>query len=92
MKIFKFNLDYTTRTVTTNGAILIPKSIRDDLGIKPGTCVELWRAGESSYLVNFILPNKCALCGGTDNLVKLNGKAICEECLAAANENNRNEE
>lgn len=82
MVIFDFNLDHTVCRVNREGAILIPKAIRDYLGLTPGTLVELFRSGTDSYTLHFILANKCMVCRSKESLVPIGGRAICKKCLA----------
>ena len=84
MVIFDFNVAHAPCRVNHEGAILIPKAIRDSLGITPGTRVELFRSGADSYTLHFLLSNKCMVCGSKESLVPIGGRAICKKCLAEA--------
>lgn len=84
MVIFDFNVEHVVCRVNREGAILVPKAIRDSLGITPGTHVELFRSGADSYTMHFLLSNKCMVCGSKESLVPIGGRAICKKCLAEA--------
>lgn len=68
-----------TRKMDDLGRIVIPKEIRDSLGIKPddylyidvnGTKIIMERATES-----------CSLCGGTGGLLPYKDGFLCADCV-----------
>ena len=68
------------RSIDELGRIVIPKSMRNKLGIKNGDPLE-FRLENGSIIIT---PDKgrCAFCLSEENLTEFKGKAICSTCLA----------
>lgn len=60
------------------GRVVIPKELRNIRGIKEGDPIEIYVEGDMICLRK--MPEKsCGICGGTDNLVEVDGTYICLE-------------
>ncbi len=69
----------TVRRVDELGRIVIPKSMRKMLDIQTNDEVKLaLRSGE--IVVSKLAPS-CVFCGGKENLVAMNEKAVCRVCI-----------
>ena len=69
-----------SRFIDELGRIVIPKSMRNKLGIKNGDPLE-FRLENGSIVIT---PDKgtCSFCPSDENLTEFKGKAICSTCLA----------
>ncbi len=72
------------REIDDTGRYVIPKEIRDLLGIKIRDKIEVF-TGENDTIIlkKYVAADtgKCSLCGSTDDLVKWNDKCICKKCF-----------
>ena len=72
------------RCIDELGRIVIPKSMRNKLGINSGDSLE-FRMEEDCIIIS---PDKgrCAFCGGTDGLCSFKGKSLCDRCITELSE------
>lgn len=67
------------RKIDDLGRVIIPAEMREKLNIHSENEVDISMQG------NNIIINKhefgCVFCGAVDNLVRLNDKAVCRECI-----------
>ena len=72
------------RCIDELGRIVIPKSMRNKLGINSGDSLE-FRMDEDCIIIS---PDKsrCAFCGGTDGLYSFKGKSRCGRCISELSE------
>ncbi len=76
---------FCVRQIDPQGRIVLPKEIRDRLGIVEGkTPLKLSLEGEN-VIIKVLTPS-CFICGETENTVKLKEKHVCSECLEKLNE------
>lgn len=75
----KMNSTGITREVDQLGRIVIPKEIRDNLKIKSGEKVEIFKSGNMVGIRKFEID--CFACGAKDNLIDLDSKKICKKCV-----------
>ena len=68
------------RNVDNLGRIVIPMELRSTLGIEEKDPVEIFTEGDTIILRKY--QRGCALCGGMDGLIDVDGVAICRECAA----------
>lgn len=68
----------TIKEIDFAGRIIIPAEMRKILNIK--TNDQLHIATDGNRLIIEKKQNSCALCGGTEELVKTGEKYICEQC------------
>ena len=68
-----------TRKVDHLGRIILPKELRDNLGINCGDPVEIYPEGEYLY-VKKKLP-ECIFCESSENVIEYDEKAICKSCI-----------
>ncbi len=61
------------------GRLLIPRELRNQLGIMERDPVEIFV--ENSYIVLRKYEDKCIFCGDTENLSEYQDKFICDKCL-----------
>lgn len=62
------------------GRIVLPKELRDVLGIQKADSIEVFTEGDSIILRKYT-PG-CVFCGETADNVLLNGKRVCRQCIA----------
>lgn len=67
------------RKVDTLGRIVIPKEIRNKLGIDYNTSIEIYVDGD--YIVLTKYEKKCIICGKSENIVSYKDKTICNSCI-----------
>ena len=62
------------------GRIVLPKELRDTMGLEEGTPMEIFVDGNQVILRKYEM--QCEFCGEKDDqkLIKLNGKSICRAC------------
>jgi len=65
------------------GRIVLPKEIRNTLGIEPKEMLEIFVEGENIILRKY--SPCCAFCGSAENTVEFNGKRICKSCIDSIN-------
>ena len=66
------------RTMDELGRIVIPMTVRENLGLDAGDKFEMVINGTQIILVRH-LP-KCSVCDYDDNVQKVNKAYLCEEC------------
>lgn len=68
------------RHIDELGRVVIPAEIRQQLGLTPGSAVDISVTGNSITVQAQY--NRCALCGGTLELSSFNNsKHLCKQCL-----------
>ncbi len=67
------------RRIDELGRIVIPKELRNKLGINIKDPMEIYVEGHSITLRK--VEDKCIFCGSTKNLTNFKEKLICENCL-----------
>lgn len=71
------------RQIDPQGRLVLPKEIRDRMGIVVGTPLRLAIDGNS--VVMKIASPACFFCGETENLTGLKEKYVCTSCLEKLN-------
>lgn len=74
---------FYVRQIDPQGRLVLPKEIRDRMGIVVGTPLKLSIEGTS--VVMKIASPSCFICGKTETLLELKEKRICKECLEKLN-------
>lgn len=68
------------RKIDELGRVVLPKELRDTLGIKSGDALEIY-TGTDQIVLKKYAPG-CTLCGEVDNeLVTFKGKQVCTQCI-----------
>ena len=67
------------RTIDELGRVVIPKDIRNGLGIAPRDRLNVY--AEDSRIIIEKEEDSCALCSGREDLTEFDGKYICESCI-----------
>lgn len=67
------------KSVDELGRIVLPKTMRENLGIDIRDKVELFVEGDRIILQKYV--PACIFCDATENIVLFNGKRLCAECL-----------
>ena len=67
------------RPVDPLGRIVIPIELRRNLGINTDDSLEVFVDGPYIMLKKY--EPSCIFCGGSDNIVEINGKTVCENCI-----------
>ena len=65
------------------GQITIPVHIRREMGIEPGEKFAIEQAVDGSLLLKRVT-GSCVLCGGHEELVRLDDKYLCRGCILRA--------
>lgn len=66
------------RKIDPLGRYVLPKELRDALGLTEGTPLEVYTEGELIILKKY--QPGCTFCDGLDNLVEFGGEQICGNC------------
>lgn len=75
---------YDSRHVDEAGRIVIPKPMRDRIGIvSDKTPLEIY--SESDKIVIKVHTPGCVICGNIENTVELKGKRVCFDCIEKLN-------
>lgn len=67
------------RPVDQLGRIVLPKELRENLGIGPRDGVEIFVENEKIILKKYV-PN-CCFCGSDEDMNLYQGKLICRDCI-----------
>ncbi len=67
------------RKVDELGRIVLPIELRRTLGIDIKDPVEIFV--ENEYIMLRKYETTCVFCGGSDNVVDINGKNVCKNCI-----------
>jgi transcriptional pleiotropic regulator of transition state genes len=67
------------RAMDQLGRIVLPKSLRQHLGIDAGTKLEFLLEDNGSIVIRKYQPG-CAFCDSVDDLVRFKGYSICGKC------------
>ncbi|HEX9092660.1 MAG TPA: AbrB/MazE/SpoVT family DNA-binding domain-containing protein [Coriobacteriia bacterium] len=69
------------RRVDDLGRIVIPMELRRTLGINVKDPISISVEGERIILLKH--RDACALCGSTDDIVRVHERAVCRDCVTA---------
>lgn len=75
------------RKVDELGRIVLPKEIRDTMGIKEKDPLEIFIDSEKIILSKY--NPSCVFCDNADNIVMFRGKRVCSSCLEELKKNSR---
>ena len=67
------------RPVDPLGRIVIPIELRRNLGINTDDSLEVFVDGPYIMLKKY--EPSCIFCGESNNIVEINGKTVCENCI-----------
>ena len=67
------------REIDGLGRFVLPKEIRNSLGIENGDAIEIYTDGNRVILKKY--EPGCLFCGNIDGLAMFEGKLICRNCL-----------
>lgn len=68
------------REIDTVGRIVIPMQLRKELGLlEPGCKLELFSDGKQLIAKKAV--ESCVFCSSEDELIELDGKFICRNCI-----------
>ena len=67
------------RKIDNLGRIVVPKEIRDTLGIEDGDPLEIFVEGNCILLQKH--EPRCLFCGKSDDVIFFRGKLCCRDCL-----------
>lgn len=74
----------TSKKITKNGGITIPKVMRVESGIHPGVGVDVKQDGDSIIITPHV--NVCRFCSSPQNVKSVMGIDICPDCAAKIHE------
>lgn len=69
------------RCVDGLGRIVIPRDVRRTLGFESGESVEFFVDSQKNSLIIRKYNSTCTLCGSSDDLVEIDGKHLCKNCV-----------
>jgi transcriptional pleiotropic regulator of transition state genes len=67
------------RPIDQLGRIVLPKELRETLGISPRDSLEIFIENEKIILKKYV-PN-CCFCGNDEDMTLFHGKLICGSCV-----------
>ncbi|MCL2841743.1 MAG: AbrB/MazE/SpoVT family DNA-binding domain-containing protein [Defluviitaleaceae bacterium] len=67
------------RKVDAVGRFVLPMELRKTMAIEIYQEMEIYVEGK--YIIISKYEHKCALCGGVDNLVEIDEKLVCHDCI-----------
>ncbi len=67
------------RNIDELGRVVVPKEIRQRMGIANTDPVEIYIEGDKIILTKY--SPVCHFCGASDNVVEFKGKKICKSCI-----------
>lgn len=67
------------RCVNKNGSLTVPRMMRQDLGMHPGTALDMTTTDDGGLLIRKHAPS-CHLCGGTKYIGTYQGLTLCRGC------------
>ncbi len=67
------------RPIDQLGRIVLPKELRETLGISPKDSLEIFIENEKIILKKYV-PN-CCFCGNDEEMTLFHGKLICRSCV-----------
>ena len=73
------------KKISKAGGVTIPSSLRRELGIENGERVKI-DVNNAGEIILSRITGSCILCGGNENLIKLDSKYICKGCVGKINE------
>ena len=73
------------RKVDELGRVVLPKELRDVMGIEERTPLEIFTEEDTIILKKH--ETACTFCGGTEDLTVFRGKQICSVCLGLLRKN-----
>lgn len=71
------------RQIDPQGRLVLPKEIRDRMGIVVGTPLRL--SIDGNQVIMKIASPSCFFCGDTEDLITLKEKHVCSKCLEKLN-------
>lgn len=73
------------KKISKTGGITIPSGVRRELGIENGERVKV-DVSENGDIILKRITGTCMMCGGNDELIKLDSKYICKGCISKIND------
>ena len=67
-----------TKKINKSGAVILPKTVRSELGIPAGTAVDITTDGD--YIIIGKHVPLCHFCGSPQKIIEVLGIEICKEC------------
>lgn len=75
---------FNTKKIRKSGAIAIPVAMRRDLNIQVNDAVDVMEV-DGSIVIKPAAP-RCQFCQSQDNLIRIKGRYMCENCVIEARE------
>ena len=69
------------RKIDELGRMVVPKEIRDTMGIEKNDPMEFFVEGDRIIVTKYF--EGCSLCGNTENLNDYKDKKLCTDCIEA---------
>lgn len=76
----------TKRQLDELGRLVIPKDMREVLGVKYGDSMDITLSSDMSSIIIKKSVKSCVLCGNTENLQQFKDQAICDTCVSEIGE------
>ncbi len=74
----------TSKKIAKSGSVMIPKEMRVEAGLYPGTGVDITQDGDTITVKPHV--PVCRFCGGVENVRSVMGMEICTDCAAKIHE------
>lgn len=68
------------RKIDNLGRIVLPRELRNTLGLELKDPLEIYTENDKIILRKY--QTSCVFCGANENLIPVNEKLLCKECLA----------
>ena len=68
------------RNIDELGRVVVPKEIRQRMGIANTDPVEIYIEGDKIILTKY--SPVCHFCGSSENVIEFKGKKICKNCIS----------
>lgn len=78
-RIFLMKSTGLVRKIDENGRIVLPKDIRDKMGIDEGDALEFFYDNDNLIIKKY--SHYCIFCGNEEDVVQFKGKDVCKGCV-----------
>lgn len=68
------------RKLNKSGGLTVPRMMRQELGLHPGTALDISTTGNGGLLIQKHTPS-CHICGSTEQIGTYQGLTLCQGCF-----------
>lgn len=69
------------KEVDSLGRVVLPKEIRQDMGVEPGQIFEMFVGDDGESIVLRRPEKSCFFCGNKETVKTVNSAILCEQCV-----------